>query len=264
MYFDEDLVLEIRLNTLCDYVDQFIIVEAKQDHSGKEKKLNFDINKFSKFKDKITYLVLSELPKNVYSIKKNWHPAHIRDQFQRNFLEIGYTKYNDNDLIMISDIDEIPDPKKIPEFNIKNKYGCFIQKNFQLKINRLNTTNSNWPGTKICQKKYLISPQWLRDIKIKNRKWWQFYKDKSPQIINDAGWHFSFLKAPESIQKKIKSFAHQEFNEDKFTNIEWIKNRINSNRDIFDRNYEYKHVELDDTFPEYIVKNKYKFSEWIF
>ena len=70
MYFDEDLVLEIRLNTLCDYVDQFIIVEAKQDHSGKEKKLNFDINKFSKFKNKITYLVLSELPKNVYSIKK--------------------------------------------------------------------------------------------------------------------------------------------------------------------------------------------------
>ena len=60
MYFDEDLVLEIRLNTLCDYVDQFIIVEAKQDHSGKQKKLNFDINKFSKFKDKITYLVLNE------------------------------------------------------------------------------------------------------------------------------------------------------------------------------------------------------------
>jgi len=263
MYFDEDLVLEIRLNTLCDYVDQFIIVEAKQDHSGKQKKLNFDINKFSKFKDKITYLVLSELPKNVYSIKKNWHPAHIRDQFQRNYLEKGYTKYDDEDLIMISDIDEIPNPKKISQFNIKNKYACFIQKNFQFKINRINITNPNWVGTKICQKKFLKSPQWLRNIKTKNRSWWQFYKDKSPQIIEDGGWHFSFLKTPELIQKKINSFAHQEFNEEKFTNLDLIKNRLNSNKDIFDRNYSYKKIEINNEFPDYILKNKDKLSDWI-
>ena len=70
MYFDEDLVLEIRLNTLYDYVDQFIIVEAKQDHSGKQKKLNFDINKFSKFKDKIIYIVLEILPDGLSKILK--------------------------------------------------------------------------------------------------------------------------------------------------------------------------------------------------
>ena len=153
MYFDEDLVLDIRLNTLNNYVDQFIIVEATVDHAGNKKKLNFDIKNFIKFKDKITYLIIEDMPKKVESLRKNWHPAHTRDQFQRNSLERGYRNFNDDDLIMISDIDEIPNPKKISEFKIKNKYACFIQKNFQAKINNLNITEEKWPGTKICQKK---------------------------------------------------------------------------------------------------------------
>ena len=263
MYFDEDLILDIRLNTLNDYVDKFIIAEANLDHAGHSKKLNFDIKKFLKFKNKITYIVVEDIPKEVSSEKKSWHPAHIRDQFQRNALERGIKKYNNEDLIMISDIDEIPNIKKLNEFNIRNRYACFIQKNFQLKLNRLNTSQPNWPGTKICQKKYLKSPQWLRNLKTKKRKWWEFYKDKSPQIIFDGGWHFSFLKSPELIQKKINSFAHQEFNDEKFTNLEAIKNRISSNKDIFDRNYEYKKVEINDSFPEYILKNRENFSDWI-
>ena len=160
MYFDEDLVLDIRLNTLNKYVDQFIIAEATMDHAGNEKKLNFDIKKFVKFKDKINYLVIEDLPNNIQTFKKDWHPAHVRDQFQRNSLERGYRKFNEDDLIMISDIDEIPNPEKISEFRVKNKYACFIQKNFQAKINNLNITNKNWPGTKICQKRFLKSPQW--------------------------------------------------------------------------------------------------------
>ena len=153
MYFDEDLVLDIRLNTLNDKVDKFIIVEATRDHAGREKKLNFKIENFTKFKNKIKYLVIDDLPIDVKSPKKGWHENHARDQFQRNSIERGYREFNDNDLIMISDIDEIPNPKKINEFNIKNRFGCFLQKNFQSKINLLNITDKNWPGTKICQKK---------------------------------------------------------------------------------------------------------------
>jgi len=121
MYFDEDLVLEIRLNTLNEVVDKFIIAEATRDHAGREKKLNFKIENFSKFKNKIEYLVVDNLPINVKSNKKGWHENHIRDQFQRNALARGYEKYHSDDLIMISDIDEIPDPRKIKEFDIKNK-----------------------------------------------------------------------------------------------------------------------------------------------
>jgi beta-1,4-mannosyl-glycoprotein beta-1,4-N-acetylglucosaminyltransferase len=263
MYFDDELVLDIRLHTLNKHVDRFIIAEATLDHAGNEKKLNFDIKKFIKFKDKIDYLIIEDLPRKVNSFKKDWHPAHLRDQFQRNSLERGYKNFSDDDLIMISDVDEIPNPKKISEFRIKNKYACFIQKNFQAKINNLNTTEENWPGTKICQKKFLKSPQWLRNLKIKKRKIWNFYKDKEPQIIFDGGWHFSFLKKNELIQKKIKSFAHQEFNKNNLTNLENIKKRVNSGTDIFDRPFKYKKVELDKDFPEYILDNRSKFKDWI-
>ena len=263
MYYNDDVVLDIRLNTLSQYVDQFVIAEATLDHAGNKKKLNFDINKFIKFKDKINYLIIEDLPKNVKSFKKNWHPAHVRDQFQRNSLERGYKDCSDEDLIMISDIDEIPNPKKIAEFKIKNKYACFIQKNFQAKINRLNITEENWPGTRICQKKFLKSPQWLRNIKTKKRQIWSFYKDKEPQIIIDGGWHFSFLKNNKLIQKKIKSFAHQEFNQSNLTNLENIAKRVNLGFDIFERPYQYKKIELDKGFPEYILQNKTKFKDWI-
>ena len=169
MYFDEDLVLDIRLNTLFNKVDKFIIAEATKNHAGQDKKLNFKIENFLKFKDKINYLVINDLPVQVSSPKKGWHENHMRDQFQRNALERGYRDFDDEDLIMISDIDEIPNPKKIKEFNIENKYACFLQKNYQSKINLLNITEGNWAGTKICKKKYLKSPQWLRNIKTKKK-----------------------------------------------------------------------------------------------
>jgi len=263
MYFDDDLVLDIRLNTLDKYVDHFVIAEATMDHAGNEKKLNFDIKKFIKFKNKINYLIIEDLPKNIKTYKKDWHPAHIRDQFQRNSLERGYRKFTDNDLIMISDIDEIPNPKKIQEFKIKNRYACFIQKNFQAKINNLNITNENWPGTKICQKKFLKSPQWLRNLKTKKRKIWSFFRDKEPQVIFNGGWHFSFLKNNELIQKKIMSFAHQEFNQSNLTDLESIRKRVDSGLDIFERQYQYKKIPLDQEFPQYILENKSKFKDWI-
>ena len=262
MFFDEDLILEIRLNTLYDVVDKFIIGEATRDHAGRKKKLNFDIKNFSKFKDKIQYLVIDDLPINVRSNKQNWHENHMRDQFQRNALARGYKDCDSNDLIMISDIDEIPDPKKIPEFNLENKYACFLQKNFQSKINLLNTSDGLWSGTKICQKKNLKSPQWLRNIKIKKVPFWKIFKDKQPQLIS-GGWHFSFLKNPESIKKKIISYSHQEFNSDNFTDTESIKKRISNGQDLFDRKIEYKTIEVDETFPEYILHNKDKFKNWI-
>ena len=263
MYFDEDLVLEIRLNTLYEKVDKFVIAEATRDHAGKKKKLNFDINKFKKFKKKIEYIVIDDLPTNVQSNKKNWHENHMRDQFQRNALARGYKDCKSDDLIMISDIDEIPDPKKIAEFNLKNKYACLLQKNFQSKLNFLNITNSYWPGTKICQKKNLKSPQWLRNIKTKKIPFWKFFRDREPQLIKDAGWHFSFLKNPASIKEKIISYSHQEFNKKEFIDEENIEKKIRNGEDLFNRNIKYKAITVDETFPEYIFRNKEYFKNWI-
>ena len=263
MYFDEDLVLEIRLNTLNNIVDKFVIAEATRDHAGNEKKLNFDINKFQKFEHKIEYLVIDDIPINVKSKKKHWHENHIRDQFQRNALEKGYKNCDPEDWIMISDIDEIPNPEKIKKFNTKNKYACFLQKNFQSKLNLQNISDRYWPGTKICEKKNLKSPQWLRNIKTKKRHFWKIFKDKEPQLIEDAGWHFSFLKTPAYIKQKIISYSHQEFNKDEFINEKNIEKKINEGKDLFNRKIKYRAIKVDETFPEYIYKNKNYFKNWI-
>ena len=101
MYYDEDLMLDLRLNTLNNYADKFVIAEATKDHTGKNKKLNFNINNFLKFKEKIIYLVVDDLPINIKTYKKDWPVHHLRDLYQRNALERGYKNYNDNDLINV-------------------------------------------------------------------------------------------------------------------------------------------------------------------
>ena len=194
MYFDEDLILDIRLNVLYDSVDKFIIAEATRDHAGKEKKLNFDLNNFSKFKKKIEYLIIDDLPIKVTSKKNDWHENHLRDQFQRNSLSKGYKNYDDNDLIMISDIDEIPDPKKISSFKLEKKYACFLQKNFQSKLNLLNTSDGYWPGTKICKKKR-IGPARAED----NRT--LFYK-KDISLLARNGFDFETSKRVMEMKKE--------------------------------------------------------------
>ena len=263
MYFDEDVILDLRLHTLNEYVDTFVIAEATRDHAGREKKLNFDIKNFPKFKDKVKYLVIDDLPINVKSTKKNWASNHLRDQYQRNSLAKGFKDCDENDLIMISDIDEIPNPLKFSEFKIENRYACFMQKNFQLKLNLLNITDKNWMGTKIIKKKFLKSPQWLRNIKTAKPAFWKFYKPRQPQLIYDGGWHFSFLKDAYGISKKIKSYSHSEYNKPEFTDERKIKERIMKKIDIFDRNYKYDRIEIDQTFPKYIRENIDKFQNWI-
>ena len=253
MYHDEDLVLDIRLNTLNDYINKFVIVESKFDHQGNEKKLNFDLDNFKKFKDKIIYKAIENFPEN----QTNWE----RENFQRNFISEGLNLATENDYIIISDIDEIPNFSNLK--NIEDyKYTVFEQKMFYYKINLLNKTYPIWFGSKMCKKKYLKSPQWLRNQKVKNYSFWKFYKIKW-NIVKNGGWHFSFLMTPEKIQKKIKSFAHSEFNINNFTNLNKIKDSVEKGVDIFDRKMDYKKIDFDNTFPNYILNNKNKFKNWI-
>ena len=264
MYFDEDLILEVRLNTLYEYVDRFVICEATLDHSGKKKQLNFNIEKFKKFKKKINYIVIDDLPKDVKSFKKNWHPAHYRDQYQRNTLSRGFQDCNDNDLILISDLDEIPNPKKILEFSKNDKYACFVQKNFSIKLNLHNKSEPKWFGTRMCRKKDLKSPQWLRDIKCRKRPFYKFYKPKFDKFINDGGWHFSSVKSAEGIYKKLDSYAEQQWNNDNFKNLDIIKRKIQKKEDLFDRNHKFEVVNVDISYPNYILKNKDRFENFIY
>ena len=175
----------------------------------------------------------------------------------------GLKNCNDNDLIILSDVDEIPDLNKLNMFGKKNKYAVFSQRMFNYKINLLNETENNWHGSKMCLKKNLKSPQWLRNLKFKKYPFWRIDKPRNLQIIENGGWHFAYLQNIANISKKIKSFAHGEFNKPNFANPAIIKEKINMGKDIFDREISYKKVEIDNSFPKYIVDNKEKLKEWI-
>ena len=217
MYYDEDLILDLRLNYLNNYVDKFVIVESSYTHSGKSRNLLFDLNKFSKFKDKINYIVLNDSPLNLEKInttdtddKKNSKyilNAVKRENLQRNTISKGLVSAEPEDLIIISDVDEIPNLEQNNIKTIKNKIILFKQKFFYYKFN-LKMNDYVWHGSKACKKKNLISPQWLRNIKSKIYPFWRIdvlfskKKQRNMKFINNGGWHFSNIKTPADIQKK--------------------------------------------------------------
>ena len=267
-YFNDDLITELRLNTLNKYVDKFVIVEATTDHSGKDKELNFKLNKFSNFKDKIRYIVVDDLPKNTKSFYHNrrmWHKNMVREEYQRNQILSGLNDAKDNDLIIISDNDEIPDLKNLKNIEIK-KYAVFNQKFYRYKLNLLSEAQTPYQGSRIIKKKYLkgkITTQWLRYQYTKRIKPWQIHRYfTNPQVIEDGGWHFSFVISPEKISFKMKAYGHGELNTQKFTDINYIEQRISNHMDVFS-DVKLKKVDIDDTFPDYVKKNIEKFKEFI-
>ena len=133
---------------------------------------------------------------------------------------------------------------------------------FYYKFNLLNLTESPWYGSKMCKMRYLRSPQWLRDQKVKKYPFYRFDKIKW-NTIEDGGWHFSNIMTPQQISEKIKSFAHSEYNKPEFKNIENIKNKIQEKKDIFNRNFEFKKLNSEKELPNYIFENKEKFSSFL-
>jgi len=288
MFFDEEMLLELRLNTLDKFVDKFIIVESAYTHSGKEKKLIFDINKYPKFKEKIDYIIVRDLPHGIEQIGKDDSNLEItnkeimnalrRENFQRNTIKQGLINANDNDWIIISDLDEIPDLSNINFNSINKKIIFFKQKVFYYKLN-LELKTLRWIGSKACKKKYLKSPQWLRNVKDKIYPKWRLdiiFSEKrynSVFFLENGGWHFSFVKKPEDIEKKLKSYLHhREYDLDPL-GIENIKNLIKSKAVIYDHRvdqtqYKFgggqKLEKIDIKFlPEYIFSQKEKYLEWL-
>ena len=258
-YFNEDQMLDLRFNILNANVDYFVISESTKDHQGKNKKLNFNINNFSKYKDKIRYIV-ADFTKDKNFIEHKGGESII-EQHQRNSLSEGLVSANDNDLIILSDSDEIPDLTKLNQIKSNAKFIAFSQMMFMYKLNLQNVNESNWIGSRMTLKKNFPIPQELRNLKFKEYPFWRFDKTKL-QIIK-GGWHFSFLQKPSDIAKKIMSYSHGEFNKSEITDEKNIEKKIANGEDIFERGYELKKINIDETFPDYILKNKLYFKDWI-
>ena len=257
-FFDNNFMFNLRYNILKDYVDYFVICESIYDHRGNPKK-NFFFQNKEYDHEKIKYFVLEKpFPKNT-SI---WENQAIQREFLLKSLEFA----NSEDYIFFSDPDEIPRPEVLINFNLKKKYGIFMQKCFNYKFNLFNEHENPWEGTRVCKKKNLKSIDFMRQkIKSKNLNYGflRIDKEKSIEIFNDAGWHFNNILSAKEISVKLKTFAHSEFADEKFSSIVSIEDNISKKTDLFGRGHKYKKVEIDNTFPEYLIKNYENFKKFI-
>ena len=288
MYFDESLLLDLRLNYLDKFVDKFIIIECNYNHKGEEKKPTFNKEKYKKFENKIEYVLLKDQPKNIERINvkdtenetsdKYILNAIKRENFQRNYIKNCLSEAAGNDWIIISDLDEIPNLSNVNFKNIKNKFIFFKQDMMYYKFN-LKLENCLWVGTKACQMKNLESPQWLRNIKDRSYSWWRldilFSKNKYGNIkfIDDGGWHFSYLKTPEEIEKKLKSYLHHREYDLNPIGVDKIKKLVEQKKTIYNLKTDQrlnqfksgnKLNKIDiNLLPKYILENKDKLKKWI-
>ena len=288
MFFDEEMLLDLRLNIMSKYVDKFVITEANFMHSGKPKKLIFDINKFSKFKDKIIYNVVDKQPTNLETINMNdsndtrqnklINNSVKRENCQREMAKKCLDVAQEEDIIIINDIDEIPNLNVINFNNINNKLIIFKQKTYYYKFNLL-YENLVWHGSKACKKKFFISPQWLRNTKHRKYPIWRidiiFSKKKYNDIfyVNDGGWHFTNIKSPEDIEKKLLNYTHHdEFVKSKLK-LEDLRKKIKEKKIIYDHSVDqsrYKWgsetilrtAELSN-MPDYLRENYKKYVNWL-
>jgi len=288
MFYDEEMILDFRLNYLNNYVDKFVVVESSYTHSGKKRELIFDIKKYSKFKDKISYTVLDEEPGNLFEVdekdnfdKKNSKyilNALKRENLQRNYITKGLKDASPEDMIIISDVDEIPNLEENNLNNLKNKIILFNQKFFYYKFN-LELQSFDWYGSKACKKANLISPQWLRNIKSKKYPFWRldtlFSKTKYQDIffIKNGGWHFSNMKTPEAIEKKMSTYLHHREYDLNPLGIKKIKEIMKNKKAIYNLRADMKTDKFDNTqnlvvseiseLPTYIQNNLEKYKDWI-
>ena len=257
-FFDNNFMFELRYNVLKNYVDYFVVCESKFDHRGNPKKVNF-IRKDEYDFTKIKYFLLEEaFPKNT----NIWENQAI----QREFLLESTNFAEPEDYIFFSDPDEIPNPEILINFELKKKYGIFMQKCFNYKFNLFNSYESPWEGSRVSKKKNLKSINFMRQ-KIKSRNlnynFLRIDKEKNIQIFNDGGWHFNNILDPQEISLKLKTFAHSEFSSEEFSSPNVIKEKIEKKIDLFNRGYNYKKIEINETFPKYFLNNLEKYKKFI-
>ena len=251
LFFNELGLLEIRLNVLFGVVDKFVLVEADRTFTNKSKLLYFDENKdrYKCFLDKIVHVKISEYP----SIGDAWD----MENFQRNQIEHGITQCFFDDIILISDLDEIPNPKIIMDYKKNGNGICRLrQMHFAYFLN-YQRCDKYWYPAKIARYKNITlnnyTPQNIRSRSLKTKR-----------TIKNAGWHFSFLGGMENIKYKIQSFSHQEWNNDHYVNNQ-IDKKIRMGLDLFDR----KHIRLipvkiTKKHPQYIFDNQEKYAHLIY
>lgn len=263
----ENEILEIRLETLFKYVDKFIIVEGNKFFNGVDKKKFFDIENFKKYRSKIEYFFVENFPQHDGN---NW----IYENYQRNQIKLGLNNLEPNDIILISDVDEIPnlESKKFINFDSTVFLQNMYYYKFNIHLSKGLKWKNKWAGTRSCKFKFFQSAQNVREFRVKNYPWWRFDRKIKRYIEFNGGWHFSFLMDPQLISKKISINTQEldhvlqtkEYNISDFNDEKKIKERIEHMMDIYGRRtINLKKVEIDESYPRVIRENIIKYKKWI-
>lgn len=262
-FFNELDILKLRLNILDPVVDKFIIEEATVTFSGEPKDLCFEKNKalFKEFLPKIEYIVVDDSPMDV--------TTHLRDKFQKNALVRGLMEASEEDVIILSDVDEIPNPdtlrKIIAEFD-KDKIYHFAQRMFYCFLNMEEVSGSllsitgefpgverkMWLGTKVFGKKSIPANG---IIELREAP------TTAPNAVRvaDGGWHFGYMGSRQEsdvskrIGTKVVAAAHQEYNNQDI--LAEARDRLILGQDMFGRQARFERVEVDETYPKYLLEH---------
>ncbi len=280
--------MDLRFNILNEYVEKFIVCESTISHSGKKKKLNFDINNYPKFKDKINYIVIDEEPKGIIGFKNGLAEPHEKrsDSLKRINLSYNYmlraiSEASDNDLIILSDNDEIPNLNSQQFKNSKKDIIIFKQLFFYYKLN-LFYDLVPWYGSKAAKKKNLLSMSWLRNLKNKEYPFWRidtlFSNTRyiNLEIIKDGGWHFTNLMTAKKLYEKLKNFGHHDEFEISGMTVDDLQKKMDKKEVFFNHfvdkekykerwNYNYKLKKIGlEKLPKYLQlnHNHLKLKNW--
>ena len=250
LFFNELELLEIRLNVLNDVVDYFVLVESTKTFTNHDKPLHYKENKekFKDFNDKIIHIIVDDHPP--YQAKKNqvgdiWE----YDFYQRNQITRGLEKADDEDIVILSDLDEIINPKVISKITKETDIVSLQMYVFYYYLNFLRLEREYTP--KVFRKKHLqdYTPQEIRDL------------TGSMKVYPNAGWHFSFLGGEDKIKYKLQNTAHQQYNTEKI--VSEIEYKMNNGIDLFDRAIKMTVIDVDENYPEYILNHKEKYKHLI-
>ena len=245
-FFNEKEMLLLRLKYLKNIVDHFVIVEATRTHQGETKELqayNIVATNMPEILNKITFIFVEEL-----SIAKGNDANWARNDYQRNCISRGIYKFNENDMIIVSDLDEIPNASTL---EILKSNTQVLEKGiaaFQMTMHMYNASKvlykrnqiDYWLKARIGLLKHIVSPRWMR-------------KSEPKVIIGEGGWHMTYMGGLTRIKKKIESFCHAEFNTEYYK--ENIRNNIEKNLDPFGREgyslRDYDRTKLPSLFYEF-------------
>lgn len=272
-FFNELDILKMRMNIMSPYVDKFVVAESTVTFSGIDKPLYYAEHKdmYKEFEEKVIHVVIDDTPMDT--------TPFLRDSHQKCAVARGVVDANPDDIIIFSDVDEIPNPeavKAVLENFDPTKIYALAQRNFYCYVDMEETTGNllsitgefpgvsgtdrKWLGTKICTRAMLdtFTTEQLRD-KVN-----QEYMVRVP----NGGWHFSYMggdsktSATKRVQHKIQSAAHQEYNKREYL---WkVRSNIKNHKDILGRESNFEIVPIDDSFPEYLRTHQDEYKHLIY